>query len=47
MLKQSTGTEQAMQSASADPSATLLATGLQPPMDVEQEEAEMETGEVG
>ena len=47
MLKQSTGTEQAMQSASADPSATLLATGLQPPMDVEQKEAEMETGEVG
>ena len=46
MPKQSTGTEKAMQLASADMSATLLATCLQAPLDGEQEEEEMETGEV-
>ena len=35
-----------MQSASAAMSATLLATGAQAPMEVEQGEEEMETGEV-
>ena len=44
--KQSAGTDEAVQSASAAMSGTLLATGAQAPMEVEQGEEEIETGEV-
>ena len=44
--KQSAGTEEAVQSGSAATSATLLASGAQAPMDLEQGEEEMETREV-